>query len=261
MLKNIYIVGIVFVSLVIMAFTVDFKKETIVEETSSEELAEYEPIVVLELFTSQGCSSCPPADVLLNKVKKQYTSEVFALSYHVDYWDYIGWKDPFGDAKFAQKQRQYNIKFRNNSNYTPQVVVNGKEHFVGSSSSKMYGKIGAYKKQKSANSIQLMNIESDDKKVAFDYNVEGSSAGKNLRAILVLDERTTEVRRGENRNRTLKNSNIVVAERSIELDENKGHAAIAIPRIVKSNEKVKLIVLVENASYDITGAVKSDIKS
>ena len=261
MLKNIYIVGIVFVSLVVMAFTVDFKKETIVEETSSEELAEYEPIVVLELFTSQGCSSCPPADVLLNKVKKQYTSEVFALSYHVDYWDYIGWKDPFGDAKFAQKQRQYNIKFRNNSNYTPQVVVNGKEHFVGSSSSKMYGKIGAYKKQKSANSIQLMNIESDDKKVAFDYNVEGSSAGKNLRAILVLDERTTEVRRGENRNRTLKNSNIVVAERSIELDKNKGHAAIAIPRIVKSNEKVKLIVLVENATYDITGAVKSDIKS
>ena len=118
MLKNIYIVGIVFVSLVIMAFTFDLKKETIVEETSSEELAEYEPIVVLELFTSQGCSSCPPADVLLNKVKKQYTSEVFALSYHVDYWDYIGWKDPFGDAKFAQKQRQYNIKFRNNSNYT-----------------------------------------------------------------------------------------------------------------------------------------------
>jgi len=106
-----------------------------------------------------------------------------------------------------------------------------------------------------------MNIESDDKKVAFDYNVEGSSAGKNLRAILVLDERTTEVRRGENRNRTLKNSNIVVAERSIDLNESKGHVAIAIPRIVESDEKIKLIVLTENATYDITGAVKIDIKS
>lgn len=243
-----------------MAFTADFDKDDKVLKSSTEEIAEYEPIVVLELFTSQGCSSCPSADVLLNKVKKQYTTDVFALSYHVDYWDYIGWKDPFGKSEYTQKQRQYNIKFRNNSSYTPQLVVNGKEHFVGSSSSKMYNKIETYKNKKSINNIKLINVESDNKKVTFDYNIGGNSTGKNIRAILVLDERTTQVKRGENRNRTLKNSNIVVAERSITLDDTKGRAAISIPEIVKPNEKIQLIILVENATYDITGAVKSDIK-
>lgn len=260
MLKNIYIVAIVLSSIGIMAFSVDFDKEDKVLKSSTEEVAEYEPIVVLELFTSQGCSSCPLADVLLNKVKKQYTTDVFALSYHVDYWNYIGWKDPFSKSEFTQKQRQYNIKFRNNSNYTPQLVVNGKEHFVGSSSSKMYNKIETYKKKKTVNNINLINIEADHKKVTFDYDIEGNSAGKNMRAILVLDERTTQVKRGENRNRTLKNSNIVVAERLITLEDKKGHAAISIPEVVKLNEKIQLIVLVENAAYDITGAVKSDIK-
>jgi len=260
MSKNIYIVGIVLLSIGIMAFTTDFSKENTRSKVSTEEVAEYEPIVVLELFTSQGCSSCPSADVLLDKVKKQYTSDVFALSYHVDYWNYIGWKDPFSKSEFTDKQRQYNIKFRNNSNYTPQLVVNGKEHFVGSSSSKMYTKIKAYKQKKSVNGIKLSNIEENDKKITFDYDIKGNGVGKNMRAILVLDERITEVKRGENRNRTLKNSNIVVAERSIVLEETKGRLAISIPGIVKPNEKIQLIVLVENATYDITGAVKSGIR-
>lgn len=260
MLKNIYIVAIVLSSIGIMAFSADFEKDDKVLKSTVEEVAEYEAIVVLELFTSQGCSSCPSADVLLNKVKKQYATDVFALSYHVDYWNYIGWEDPFSKSEYTQKQRQYNMKFSNNSNYTPQLVVNGKEHFVGSSSSKMYNKIEMYKKKKTVNNIKLINIEANHKKVTFDYEIEGNSVSKNMRAILVLDERSTQVKRGENRNRTLKNSNIVVAERSITLDETKGRAAISIPEIVKPNEKIQLVVLVENASYDITGAVKSDIK-
>ena len=260
MLKNIYIGAIVLLSMGIMAFTVDFDKEDKIVKSSVEEVAEYEPIVVLELFTSQGCSSCPSADVLLNKVKKQYATAVFALSYHVNYWNYIGWEDPFSKSEYAQKQRKYNVKFRNNSNYTPQLIVNGKEHFVGSSSSKMYAKIEAYKKKKSVNNIKLSNVETNNKKVTFDYTIEGNSAGKKIRTILVLDERTTQVKRGENRNRTLKNSNIVIAEKSITLEEIEGHAAISIPEIVMPNEKMQLIVLVENATNDITGAVKSDVK-
>lgn len=89
-------------------------------------------IVVLELFTSQGCSSCPAADVQLEEAKKNYPERVFALSYHVDYWNYIGWEDPFSKKAYTFKQREYNQKFRSSSNYTPQLVVNGKEHFGGS---------------------------------------------------------------------------------------------------------------------------------
>ena len=72
----------------------------------------YSNKVVLELFTSQGCSSCPPADKLLKEVKSE---DVIVLSYHVDYWNYIGWKDPFSQKRFTDRQRQYYSKFKSKS--------------------------------------------------------------------------------------------------------------------------------------------------
>lgn len=260
MLKYIYITAIVLSSLGIMAFTTDFAKVEGIPTDASSELEAYEPIVVLELFTSQGCSSCPSADILLQQVKKEYKKEVFALSYHVDYWNYIGWKDPFSKARYADKQNEYNIKFRNRSNYTPQLVVNGKEHFVGSSSSKMYGKIQMYKEKKSANRVGLENISVGNTSVSFEYDVEGGLENKVIRTLLVLDERTTEVKRGENRNRTLQNSNIVVAERTFSIDEATGAMKISIPEIVEKTDKLNLIVLIENSDYDITGAAKQSLK-
>ncbi|MFS4492286.1 DUF1223 domain-containing protein [Maribacter sp. 2308TA10-17] len=256
MLKNIYITLILLVSIVITAFTGEFNKESIDSVREIEEDATYDPVVVLELFTSQGCSSCPSADLLLQKVKKEYEDEVFALSYHVDYWNYIGWRDPFSKATYADKQREYNLKFRNRSNYTPQLVINGKEHFVGSSSSKMYEKIKTYKEKKSANLVRLENIAVDKNSISFKYDIQGNSKNKIIRTLLVLDERTTQVKRGENRNRTLTNSNIVVVEKSFSLEDSNGSMKISIPEIVKDSEKLNLIVLVETEAYDITGATK-----
>ena len=256
MLKNIYITLILLVSLVITAFTGEFNKEKIGLAIESDEEAIYDPVVVLELFTSQGCSSCPSADLLLQKVKKEYKNEVFALSYHVDYWNYIGWRDPFSKAAYADKQQEYNMKFRNRSNYTPQLVVNGKEHFVGSNSSKMYEKINTYKGKKSANLVRLENITINQNIISFNYDIQGNFENKIIRTLLVLDERTTEVKRGENKNRTLQNSNIVVVEKSFSLEDSNGSMKISIPEIVKDSEKLNLIVLVENEAYDITGAAK-----
>lgn len=242
-------------SIAIMAFTNDFDTVDRLTVDESEE-AVYEPVVVLELFTSQGCSSCPSADLLLQKVKQKYADDVFALSYHVDYWNYIGWKDPFSKAEYAAKQREYNIKFRNRSNYTPQLVVNGKEHFVGSSSSKMYDRIQTYQGKKSKNAIRLSGVGVDTKKVSFTYDVQGSLQNKMLRTLLVIDERSTPVRRGENKNRTLQNSNIVVAEKSFLLEASSGAMKIAIPDTVSDADQLNLIVLVENTDYDITAAAK-----
>jgi len=219
----------------------------------------YDPIIVLELFTSQGCSSCPPADVLLNKVKKQYPNEVYALSYHVDYWNYIGWDDPFSKSIYTKRQRNYNQKFRSRSNYTPQLVVNGKEHFVGSSSSKLTAKISEYGKLQSTNKVAISGVNKNEGVVNFTYNIEGEIADKQLRAVLVLNERTTSVKRGENRNRILKNSNIVVAEKYIDLSTANGKAAIKIPSIVSAKENITLLLLSENAIADITGAAKKAI--
>ena len=221
--------------------------------------ADYDPIIVLELFTSQGCSSCPPADVLLNKVKKQYPNKVYALSYHVDYWNYIGWDDPFSKAIYTRKQSNYNHKFRSRSNYTPQLVVNGKEHFVGSSSSKLTTKISEYGQQQSINKVSISGVNKNGSSIDFEYTIDGKIADKQLRAVLVLDERTTSVKRGENRNRILKNSNIVVAEKYIDLNTAKGKGTIKIPSIVSAKENITLLLISENTVADITGAAKSAI--
>ena len=89
---------------------------------------------VVELFTSQGCSSCPPADRLLSKLAQdsRYQGKVIPLSFHVDYWNYIGWTDPYSSARWSERQKLYARAFHSNRIYTPQVVVNGRAECVGS---------------------------------------------------------------------------------------------------------------------------------
>src|SRR5258707_5724534 len=91
--------------------------------------------VVLELFTSEGCSSCPPADALLAKLEEQQPvagAEIIALEEHVDYWDHEGWIDPFSSAQWTQRQQAYAFGFADHGVYTPELVVNGCSGFVGS---------------------------------------------------------------------------------------------------------------------------------
>ncbi len=85
--------------------------------------------VVVELFTSQGCSSCPPADKLMHELAKR--DDVIALALHVDYWDYIGWKDEFADPAYSDRQRGYAMEAGRRSVYTPQMIINGTTDIVG----------------------------------------------------------------------------------------------------------------------------------
>lgn len=257
MYKKIIIPIVVFVGLATMAFYQNNDEATITKEPNS--MDEFESIVVLELFTSQGCSSCPPADVLLEKAKDDFPDKVFALSYHVDYWNYIGWKDPYSKSAYTLKQRAYNQKFNSRSNYTPQMVVNGSEHFVGSNGLTLNSKIESYAKQRARNKVLVSKIERTDSFIKFEFEIQGKLTGKNLRTVLVLNNRITSVKRGENKNRTLKNSNIVVAENYLDINTTLGTGSVDIPSDISNNEEVTLMLILEDDDLNITGAVKAKI--
>ena len=208
-------------------------------------------VVVLELFTSQGCSSCPPADRILNEVKSE---NIIALSYHVDYWNYIGWKDPFSKATYSNKQRAYGSKFRSGTIYTPQLVINGQEHIVGSDRRLLDQKIKTYKAKSNANQVSLSEVSKSDVNITFNYEIEGTITDRNIRTILVINERETVVKRGENRNKVLVNTNIVVSELQFQLSAKSGEGSIIIPESVKPDDDLSIIVIIENEDMDILGA-------
>ena len=217
----------------------------------------FEPVTVLELFTSQGCSSCPKADALLGTVKNDNeNSTIIALSYHVDYWNYIGWKDPFSNKYNTERQRSYGEKFYSNRIYTPQLVVNGKEHFVGSNAEILNIKLKTYGKKSAENSVTLSNLKSNGKTVSFNYSIQGNTENKSIRFALVINERITKVKRGENRNRTIKNENIVVNEVIEAVTDKKGNTSITIPEVVIKNDDLRVVAIIQTKGLDITGATQ-----
>ena len=192
--------------------------------------------------------------------KNTYRENVLALSYHVDYWNYIGWEDSFSKKAFTVKQQEYNRKFKGRSNCSPQLVANGMEHFVGSYSAKVKTKIQQYLNQKPENSVYAVR-KKEGSKVDFSYDIEGDLRDKKIRAVLVLDESYTQIDRGENRNRTLKNSNIVVGEKYLEIATATGTGFMEIPKIVSGEEKISLLLLIQSDNLDITGAAKIETDS
>jgi hypothetical protein len=115
--------------------------------------AHAEPRAVVELFTSQGCSSCPPADKIIGELAKD--PSVIALSMPIDYWDYLGWKDTLADARFSARQKAYSQMRGDREVYTPQVVVNGSAHVVGSDREGIEDAIGDTKKADGVMSVPV----------------------------------------------------------------------------------------------------------
>src|SRR5436305_10774814 len=118
--------------------------------------------VVVELFTSEGCSSCPPADELLSRISGQESANgaaIIPLGFHVDYWNYLGWQDRFSSHAYSERQRQYAQRFKLEGPYTPQMVVDGANEFVGNSSSRAQTSIAEAATQPEQADIQLSNKE------------------------------------------------------------------------------------------------------
>ncbi len=173
--------------------------------------------VVLELFTSQGCSSCPPADAFLQEIASnpQWRDRVIPLAFHVDYWNYLGWKDPFSKSAWTERQGSYVTAMGGATMYTPQLVIHGREETVGVRYNEIRNHIERLSALPEAHALEIVfaSLQREDEAVKGEVWVEGAlPAGKGtIRLLGILFERgrDTAVRRGENAGKTLKNDYIV----------------------------------------------------
>lgn len=163
--------------------------------------------VIVELFTSEGCSSCPPADEVLRRLETQPVpgAEVIALGFHVDYWDYLGWRDRFSDAGFTARQTAYGHAFHQSSIYTPEMVVDGRSGFVGSAQ---------------ASAIEAIRAAAQRPSIPIELSLDGPSlkvhlpdpsalGGSTLWLAITEDGLASDVQRGENGGRRLRHGAVV----------------------------------------------------
>jgi hypothetical protein len=166
--------------------------------------------VVVELFTSEGCSSCPPADELLGHLRQDLASkniQVIPLGFHVDYWNSLGWKDRFSSAEFSQRQEQYARSLRVDGPYTPQMVVDGELEFVGNSAGQAQRAISQAANQPEAAEVKISVGSADQLTVHVESPV--STGDANVMLAITEDNLTTKVGSGENGGRTLHHAAVV----------------------------------------------------
>lgn len=164
--------------------------------------------VVLELFTSQGCSSCPPADALLAELSRR--SDVMALSLHVDYWDYLGWSDTLGSPECSERQRAYAARLGDGQVYTPQMVIDGREQMVGSHRQAI---LGAIDRQTAGQGARVpMTVAARNGELLVEVAAapdERLRQGATVWVVTVAPQIDVEIKRGENAGRTITYTNVV----------------------------------------------------
>jgi hypothetical protein len=216
---------------------------------------------VIELFTSEGCSSCPPADNLIAKLQKETEGKpVYILAYHVDYWNRLGWKDAFSDHAYSERQEKYAKWLNVQSVYTPQAVINGREELVGSEEGTMRKFVNNCLQKSPSVMLSLTVAKPDQGKVNLHYKIEGALEDNSLILAIVQKNAVSAVQKGENKGRTLSHVQIVRnMTTEIISHKNEGTSTITIPDILK-NKSIEFIALIQdNKTGEITGATKAVI--
>ena len=170
--------------------------------------AHAEPKAVVELFTSQGCSSCPPADQILGELAKD--PSVVALSLPIDYWDYLGWKDTLADSRFSARQKAYSHMRGDRDIYTPQMVVNGASHVIGSDRARIEGAIKTTGKTDKVMSVPVtMSLSGKQLTVSVDAGKASAPVRGEVWLCAVSKAVPISIGRGENRGRDVVYHNVV----------------------------------------------------
>lgn len=217
-------------------------------------VAEGTPTVV-ELFTSQGCSSCPPADAFLTELAAR--DDIIAISFHVNYWDYIGWKDPFATEWSTQRQYAYAKVLGRGYPYTPQMVVDGKHDLVGSHRAKVANALVSSMAE--ADSRVVLSLKRNGDELVVTLPPATVTERLDLWMVRYSGPHETKVARGENRGATLVNTHIALAMGSLgRWDGQAGeiHAELPLP---ENREGGIAVWLQEPSAGAILGAAKLDL--
>lgn len=202
---------------------------------------------IVELFTSEGCSSCPPADRLLSQVQakaKEQALPVYVLGFHVDYWNRLGWTDRFSSQEISERQRMYARHWKSRRVYTPQAIVNGSVEFNGSNPEKMSKAISQALNRPTKVTLQL-KARRGDGKIVVEYEIPSAQNARILHVAIVQEASSTKVLRGENARRELTHTNAVLSLSQRPLgnkdpNANKGQVVMDIP---KSDASARLSVI------------------
>jgi hypothetical protein len=212
---------------------------------------------VIELFTSEGCSSCPPADELIAQLQKDTgQKQIYILAYHVDYWDRQGWKDAFSDGAFSKRQSNYADWLLLNTIYTPQIILNGKTGFVGSDKPSLFREISVGLKETPKNTLTL-TTDLENEHIRVEYQTDGTDDQSNLVLALIQKSGQSKVRGGENSGHTLNHVQIVRKLTIQSVLTSEGKVRLDFPKEYKADEW-ELIGLIQNKK---TGAILAAARS
>jgi hypothetical protein len=219
---------------------------------------------VVELFTSEGCSSCPPADENLARITEEAETSgrpVFTLELHVDYWDDLGWKDPFSSSTYSERQRAYAQSFGRSDVYTPQMIVNGREQFVGSERRTADDAIarGLAMEPSVGVVVTARTSDSDPSSVEVAYRV-GGSGPLDLALAVLEDAAETEVTRGENARRRLRHRHVARAFAVLHVvGPSAGSWTAPWPASASEGHRTALAYVTSRASLAVLGAASTRV--
>ncbi|WP_423065774.1 DUF1223 domain-containing protein [Devosia sp. CN2-171] len=207
------------------------------------------PKAVLELFTSQGCSSCPKADALFKEMGKR--SDVVTLAYHVDYWDYIGWPDTFGTAENSDRQRDYAEAWGSSRIFTPQMVVNGRGGVVGSKTAAVNGALAS-----ATLPLTVSLTEQQGGLVDISVPANADLSGGTIWLITFLDHADVTIERGENEGKQISYSQIVTGRQVLGMWDPKTGAKLTLPlHEVLTGKANGAVILVQQEKAGLPGPI------
>jgi hypothetical protein len=223
------------------------------------------PVAVVELFTSEGCSSCPPADDLLRRIaaeERDAGRAVYLLSFHVDYWNDLGWPDPFSAQAYTERQHIYAQASGSSGVYTPQMIVGGRDAFVGSDAARARAGIErALAESPSAKVSLSARVPESSAHVDVTYAVASAPPGAVLNLALIERDLVVRVPRGENAGRTLHHENVVRSFRVVRLDgASQGSLTIPLPAAVKLPNAALVGYAQSPATLAILGATSTTLE-